>query len=208
MSRAKLVTLCRHAWQSKMRKVTWRRFNQSAKQLVVGQTTISYITTNSNSQQIIEKLTKSRNHTATHKIWWLQLSTTNNRSPLKYQQQSLSSRLTLSNGFKVWLTMTPLCFTWKNGHKNRGGGSSGFGRRCWSSPQWCYQHHLHSFTSDDNKVSKPKADSRLVRMPPPHLVMHLCTQVYMHTQIDGQPENLVSPVPSMQGWRHNKHKQL
>jgi len=46
MSRAKLVTLCRHvkrlatpSWQSIMRKVTWRRFNQSAKQLVVGQTT-------------------------------------------------------------------------------------------------------------------------------------------------------------------------
>ena len=28
------------SWQSIMRKVTWRRFNQSAKQLVVGQTTI------------------------------------------------------------------------------------------------------------------------------------------------------------------------
>ena len=51
MSRAKLVTLCQlltcckystPSWQSIMRKVTWRRFDQSAKQLVVGQTTNSY----------------------------------------------------------------------------------------------------------------------------------------------------------------------
>ena len=31
------------SWQSIMRKVTWRRFDQSAKQLVVGQTTMSTV---------------------------------------------------------------------------------------------------------------------------------------------------------------------
>ena len=38
------MTCCKYStpsWQSIMRKVTWRRFNLSAKQLVVGQTTIS-----------------------------------------------------------------------------------------------------------------------------------------------------------------------
>ena len=32
---------CTPSWQSIIRKVTWRRFDQSAKQLVVGQTTIN-----------------------------------------------------------------------------------------------------------------------------------------------------------------------
>ena len=36
---------CKPSWQSIMRKVTWRRFDQSAKQLVVGQTTILIVFT-------------------------------------------------------------------------------------------------------------------------------------------------------------------
>ena len=45
MSKCQEVSSCRctPSWQSIMRKVTWRRFDQSAKQLVVGQTTTSAV---------------------------------------------------------------------------------------------------------------------------------------------------------------------
>ena len=64
MSRGLRVTCCKYStpsWQSIMRKVTWRRFDQSAKQLVVRQTTRKY-----------DDLRLNMSHEGAARVWHVQ----------------------------------------------------------------------------------------------------------------------------------------
>jgi len=73
MSRGQLLTCCKYStpsWQSIMRKVTWRRFDQSAKQLVVGQTTIDNAQSHVTAFRPISEAARSWSDDKADWQWW------------------------------------------------------------------------------------------------------------------------------------------
>ena len=127
--------------QSIMLKFTWWRFDQSVKQLVVGQTTISHLLINSfishhfNSSHILLQISHGKEEERKRWIFWnAQLLVyacvlpTNRRCTAIIQVACISRLLQLLQSFTAHIPSLTAS-------------SAGLGRRRWSS-QLCYLHCL------------------------------------------------------------------